>query len=320
MSVYETFEEIGLEKRPFPLTNDRPDLNTKLSTVDLAGQIYAPTHVERSLCVFGCNRATCSLRSEGWRVVRTQAPPPQEQPAENLRDKNASTIPTADNNSGTNVSVAGFIPPIPPIPAAEVAWGENDVSWDDAAPDEGDWGAGTSEWGAGVGTEGTGHGTPADIGALLDEREKRSSAAQGGPASQAAATVGGGACGKSRLDGTRDGELGSADASGPGGIPSTASAAVESGDWGGRPCFPAKTVSFTPEPWGAESSGADDKDMKNRLRRYREQEEDRGLVAALDQALGLKDGGVTGSCQQGPQRSGAGATSIGEKYERTPAR
>ncbi|CAN0574835.1 unnamed protein product, partial [Ectocarpus sp. 12 AP-2014] len=82
--------------------------------------------------------------------------------------------------------------------------------------------------------------------------------------------------------------------------------------------FPAQTVSFVPEPWGAESSRADDKDMENRLRRYREQEEDRGLVAALDCALGLKDAGGLSSEHGG--KDGKGVASAGEKYERTPAR
>lgn len=310
------------------------NLNTKRVS-NFAGQVYAPTHVERSLCVFGCNRATCSLRSEGWRVVRTQAPPPpREQPPETVRDENAPAVPTADNNSGAAVSMAGIMPPTPPGPSQEVrapttgvAWGESNVSWDDAAPGEDDeWGAELSEWGSGAATEGVGHGTAADIGALLDEREKLSSTARGGSALPTTAAVGGGVCGKStsigpRPDGASDGQVGPADASGPGGISSTApSTAVENGDGGGRPCFPAKTVSFMPEPWGAESSGADDKDMKNRLRRYREQEEDRGLVAALDQALGLKESGVTGNSQQGLQGAGGGAASIGEKYERTPAR
>lgn len=221
------------------------------------------------------------------------------------------------------------MPPVPSqevsAPAAGVAWGENDFSWDDASPDEDEWGAETSEWGAEIGTEGTGHGTTADIGALLDKRERCSSSARGGPASPAAAAGGSGTCGKvastePRPDGTSDGQEGPADASGPGGIPSTASAAAENGDGEGRPCFPAKTVSFMPEPWEAERSGADEKDMRNRLLRYREQEEDRGLVAALDQALGLKDGGVTRSSQQGPQGAGGRTASIGEKYERTPAR
>lgn len=210
------------------------------------------------------------------------------------------------------------------------AWGENDVSWDAAAPDEDEWGAETSEWGAGVGNEGTSNGKTADIGALLDERDKKTSMTQGGRAAPAEAAVrckGSGTCDKPLAEprpngtsGSSDRQIGPADASGPEVIAPTASAAVENGDGGGRPYFPAKNVSFMPEPWGAESSGADDKDMKNRLRRYREQEEDRGLVAALDQALGLKDGGVTGNTQQGMQGARGGVASIGEKYERTPAR
>lgn len=333
VSSSETSRTSDVENGGSPSPAIARNLNTKRATSTLAGQVYAPTHVERSLCVFGCNRATCSLRSEGWRVVRTQAPPSREQPAETVRDKNVPAVPAADKkSSGTAVSAASIIPPMPPGPSQEVsapatgvvAWGENDVSWDDAAPGEDDeWGAEPSEWGTGADTEGAGHGTTADIGALLDEREKLSSTARGGPASPAAAAVGGSTSTSTgpTPDGGSDGQVRPADASGAGDISSTASStAVENGDGGGRPCFPAKTVSFMPEPWGAKSSGADDKDMKNRLRRYREQEEDRGLVVALDQALGLKEKDVTGNGQQGPQGAEGGAASIGEKYERTPAR
>ena len=57
--------------------------------------------------------------------------------------------------------------------------------------------------------------------------------------------------------------------------------------------------------------------MENRLRRYREQEEDRGLVAALDQALGPR---VGGAASKQSASGGGGAAVVGEKYERTPAR
>ena len=307
-------------------------------------QIYAPTHVQRSLCVFGCNRAACSLRPEAWRVIRTQEP----SPAGPSQDETDRAKPTSDDNSGTTAAGGGAggvtPPPPPPTPvpvqaAAEPApdaWGASEVSWDTAAPDGcDDWGAEAGEWGAGDVTGGGGDEATPDIDALLDQQEKRSSKvredrAAPAPAAAAAAAAagrpqGGGACNQSataephangKIDGQR---CCSAAASGADAVAPTASAAAEAENGAGRPCFPAKTVSFMPEPWGAGSSGAEDKDMEKRLKRYREQEEDRGLVAALDQALGLKDGGGAGS-GGGRQGGGGGVASIGEKYERTPAR
>ena len=120
-----------------------------------------------------------------------------------------------------------------------------------------------------------------------------------------------GVCGKSAVAASGDGEscgdaLQAASPSFP--------VAAESGQ---RRCFPVKSVSFSPEPWEVKSSSASDKDMEDRLRRYREQEEDRGLIAALDQALGPRVGGATN--KQSPS-GGGGAAVVGEKYERTPAR
>jgi len=206
------------------------------------------------------------------------------------------------------------MPPVPPVSAqASVeppadAWGASDVSWDAAAADGDGWGAETSEWGAGADTEGVGVGAAVDIGALLDEREKKLSKPQGDQATAAAAegrSENGRTCGQSApANPTINGVCGDVHK-------------CEAGDAEGRPSFTARTVSFMPEPWGAESSRSEDKDMQNRLRRYREQEEDRGLVAALDQALGLNDGAGAGSGSQDQQGGGG---SIGEKYERTPAR
>lgn len=197
------------------------------------------------------------------------------------------------------------------------------MSWDAAAPDGDGWGAETSEWGAGVDTEGDGDEATPDIDALLDEHEKRSSKTQGdreAAAAAAARSQGGGACDRPppagpQPNGESDRQRYAARGSGADAV---AAVAVEPENGGGRPCFPARTVSFMPEPWGEDNSRADDRDMERRLRRYREQEEDRGLVAALDQALGLKSGGGEG--QGGQHGGGGGVASIGEKYERTPAR
>ncbi|CBN79864.1 conserved unknown protein [Ectocarpus siliculosus] len=268
----------------------------------LVTQIYAPTHVERSLCLFGCNRAACSLRPEGWRVVRTQAPQPVE-PAQDDSDPTAASAPAAH---------------------ATDPWGASDVSWDAPASDGEGWGAETSDWGAGVDTEGVGGIATADIDALLDKQEKKqSSTCQGDRASAAAAekrsSTGGDTCSSLAELGPNHSSSGSGSQKKSAAESSKSdTVAAEGGDWGGRPCFPAKTVSFVPEPWGAESSRTDDKDMENRLRRYREQEEDRGLVAALDHALGLKDAGGLSSEHGG--KEGKAVASVGEKYERTPAR
>ncbi|CAM9809420.1 unnamed protein product [Ectocarpus sp. 8 AP-2014] len=292
----------------------------------LVTQIYAPTHVERSLCLFGCNRAACSLRSEGWRAVRTQAPQPVE-PAQD--DSDPTAVPAVSAVAGTT-NVAPPTPPTSTQPAAHSTdpWGASGVSWDAPASDGDGWGAETTDWGAGVDTEGVGGIATADIDALLDKQEKKqSSTCQGDRASAAAAA----AAAEKRLSTGGDtcsslSELAPNHSSSGSGSQQKSAAessksdtvAAEGGDWGGRPCFPAKTVSFVPEPWGAETSRTDDKDMENRLRRYREQEEDRGLVAALDHALGLKDAGGLSSEHGG--KEGKGVASVGEKYERTPAR
>ena len=42
-------------------------------TMLMVAQIYAPVDCERSLYVFCCNKRGCSLRDEGWKVLRNQA-------------------------------------------------------------------------------------------------------------------------------------------------------------------------------------------------------------------------------------------------------
>lgn len=61
---------------------------------------------------------------------------------------------------------------------------------------------------------------------------------------------------------------------------------------GGCYVFPPRAVNFLPEPWDVKSSRAANEDMETRIQKYREQEEDRALVAALDQALGVGSKGV----------------------------
>lgn len=257
--------------------------------------------------MFGCNRATCSLQPQGWRVIRTQAP----QPVPNCAKPATST---ASSSTTPAIDVA---PPVPPVPTrllepAANAWGANATSWGDADGGSDSWGADTtSEWTTAGGDDGISAGdggTIVGIDALLDEQERRSTrtasdAAEGlqisggGRKSSAVAT-------SSRTEGKE------AAAENP--VERMASSTQVSTR--ARRFFPAKVMNFAPEPW-ADCSNVDDKDMENRLRRYREQEEDRGLVAALDQAIGLKDSAVDGK-----QGAGAVSAGVGEKYERTPAR
>lgn len=216
---------------------------------------------------------------------------------------------TARKSNG--LAAAGVVPPAPPIPSrpsepAAEAWGANDESWD-ACGGRDDWGAEDGEWGA-VGSDGGGDEATAAIDVMLAEHERRSTkkvrdeAARSKPCvrDESAAALGGDEVGSEAI-GRRH-------------VDTTLSSETEC--VAGR-CFPAKAVNFLPEPWAAECSLVEDKDMENRLRRYRDQEEDRGLVAALDQALGLKNGAR--GHHQGP-RGGEGASNVGEKYERTPAR
>lgn len=219
----------------------------------------------------------------------------------------SSSIPT----------VTGAAPTVPPVPARPLesavdAWGANATSWGDADEEMDDWGAETtSEWSTAGGNDGTaagGGGTAASIDALLDAQERRStqttySQAEGLQVSgveKQSPTV--------AADSRTEGKEAAAEHHAEQTVPST--------EVGTRDCrfFPSKLMNFSPEPW-ADSSSVDDTDMENRLRRYREEEEDRGLVAALDQALGLK-----GSAVGDKQGAGAVLAGVGEKYERTPAR
>lgn len=200
-------------------------------------------------------------------------------------------------------------PAQPAKPAVAGAWGENndDSSWGTSGGGD-DWGAEAEEWGVEPERDGAaGEDPTAAIDALLREQERKPTLA----ASSQASRLKPGVCDKSAAAPGGDGES-LADAS------QAASPSLPGADESGeRCCFPVKSVSFLPEPWEVKSSSASDKDMENRLRRYREQEEDRGLIAALDQALGPTVGGAAN--KQSPS-GGGGAAVVGEKYERTPAR
>lgn len=267
-------------------------------------QVYAPTHVQRSLCVFGCNRAACSLQSQGWRVIRTQLHPPHN-------GKNASTPTEGNGNAAAGIILPSSPAPVsvqPAKPVAAGAWGEKteDSCWNASGSGD-DWGAAAEEWGVEGERDGDGEDPTAVIDALLTEQERQPTLAASSQASRSKPGV----CDKSAAAPGGDGE--NCSNASQAASPSLPAAA----EYGERRCFPVKSVSFSPEPWEVKSSSASDKDMENRLRRYREQEEDRGLIAALDQALGPRVGGATN--KQSPS-GGGGAAVVGEKYERTPAR
>lgn len=187
------------------------------------------------------------------------------------------------------------------MPPAADAWGAANQSWDTPGGGEA-WGADSSAWDIAAESQGLGDRATAAIDALLQEQEKRSTAKSTGHAAQAtAASPGAG------REGQRATTLSGIEPN----TPPKNKARVND-------CFPAKVLSFLPEPWGFESSSADDDAMNNRLLRYREQEEDRGLVAAIDGALGLRASETSNG--QDVHGRGGGAAKIDEKYERTPAR
>lgn len=171
------------------------------------------------------------------------------------------------------------------------AWGADSESWDVPAGD--DWGAEAGEW------EGEDEVTAAVIDALLEEREMGSveklvdqAKRTATPDTAAAPAVDKKSMGQDRyhmLDSGRNRLM--------------------------HRCFPAKPMEFSPEPWGSNGSG-NDKDMEKRIQRYRDKEEDRGLIAELDRALGRE----TGDGSRSQVSSGRAQPADGEKYERTPKR
>ena len=248
-------------------------------------QVYAPMHFERSLCIFGCNRAACSVHSHGWRVIRTQKLP------EHSRD---TTVGCAGPRNGPSESsfkaLEASTPPRSVEPAAD-AWGADTVSGDDLLGDE--WGAGAGDWDACKDET-----TAAAIDALLEERERLSDRAE-------RLTIR--TCVEPAAAAARDGN----DVE----INGRRLLDVDNGR-SARRCFPPKSMTFSPEPWGSKGNGIDS-DMEKRIRRYREEEEDRGLVDELDKALSQGTGdGSKSKFSSG----GARAADAGEKYERTPAR
>lgn len=231
------------------------------------------------------------MQPRGWRVIRTQKPQSPPEPTLNGADLTAPSPP------------ANGVPSSPPTKVelsecVSSAWGASDEPWDALGSEGGDWGAEAEEWGQGIGIVSGGDATTATIDALLQEQEQRSN--QKVKDQTARLTAG---CKAQQECTATEKEI-------------QTPLSTENGEWEHR-CFPPKAVIFLPEPWEEKSSGVVDQDMEERLKRYRKQEEDQGLVAALDHALGLKSGGSASA--PGSQRGGEAAIA-GEKYERTPAK
>ena len=71
-------------------------------SVLMVAQIYAPTDRDRSLYVFCCNTRLCSLRDEGWTIIRNQAKKPFDEERSLTKDNSISSeaaAPTASIES-----------------------------------------------------------------------------------------------------------------------------------------------------------------------------------------------------------------------------
>lgn len=245
--------------------------------------------------------------------------------------------------------------PVVAEPAAD-AWGVHEEWWDvSGVPVAGDdWGADTGDWGDGAGDRAVesnvaggdaAYSSTNAIDTLLAEQEKRS-LQQMSDRAGISLGVGDGSCvggvdcvpdnrvrdnrtatvtvdGNSVEQAVREGENEKTASKATKATTVSNEATRSSRTTCSGQFFPAKAVNFSPEPWEKPraSTGGGDKDMERRIRRYREQEEDRGLVAALDEALGLKGVGAgPGSNRSGAESDGSLSGIIGERYERTPAR
>jgi hypothetical protein len=133
-------------------------------------QVYAPTAVPRSLCIFGCNTPACSISPQGWRVLRTTAPnsePPESKQAEAVAAQTAAE------------------------PEPELSWGAADGDdWSAPAAAAADgWGAGdsSSDWGSSVTAASDSTATLDDaLAQLLINREAATTAAAAAAAEQKA--------------------------------------------------------------------------------------------------------------------------------------
>lgn len=270
--------------------------------------------------MLGCNRATCSARREAWRVIRTQQthdPKPRVHGVDQ-----ALPEPVSNRDLGT------LSPPAREATGkgASHGWGGEGGAWGVKAGGD-DWGCVTGDWGEATVTSddvfgNTSSSVPA-IDALLEKQDARSrervSDALGATKKRPTRRRQGGGR-KSRASSAKKNLSAGADE------PQGANARSPSGGSGGRAqartssSFPCKALDFSTEPCQEKTwKGGEDEEMESRIRRYREQEEDRELVAALDRALASKEAGRSGG--GGAEGSGdkfSGAA--GEKYESTPAR
>ncbi|CAM9871835.1 unnamed protein product, partial [Discosporangium mesarthrocarpum] len=283
----------------------------------LVVQVYAPTKTHRSLCLFCCNRPTCSVQPAGWRIIRTQ---------ESLSD-GGTGLREGESIKGNPVAGSPKTPAQPEdgFAASGSGWGGGDQDW---ATGAGGWGTGVGDWDVEVGdwseSEGGGGGPTSvaadadqSLSSLLAAQEQRSQNRVGGGRSGWEGKSAHQQANESRDSGKR---ASNSDARGGG------ASALEGEKTVG--CFPPQGLDFLPEPPGLSRSKAGELDveMTERLRRYQETEEDQSLLAALDRAMNMHGGGggmgiesMKGSAAT-TAAGAAAAGNLGEKYEKTPAK
>lgn len=259
-----------------------------------ARQVYAPTDMPRALCIFGCNRAACSAQRDGWRAVRTQRQPLPPAAPSDVAANSPRRGDLKDLLSGHG-SIPAHRAPITLEHEPPSAWEvDDDESWDEGAGTEIDWGLSSS-----VGEIGDGNRKQrAHIKAmeeLLTAQEKAFHER------------------KLTLGTKRENACSHVDTS-TASVKQSRSATLQREH--DKPCFPAKLLTFNPEPPDQTRKQLDDGGMQQMLRRYLAQEEDRDVVAALNVALDPR-GRQEGSGEAGTQ---VAAAVHAEKYEGTPKR
>jgi Programmed cell death protein 2, C-terminal putative domain len=255
-------------------------------------QVYAPTAVPRSLCIFGCNTPTCSISPQGWRVLRTTA---------------SHAEPPASLHVNTKAAE------IAAEPEPELSWGApagDDWSTPAAAAAD-DWGAGdsSSDWGSSVTAATDSIATLNDtLAQLLINREAATTAAAAEQKAQPPAPPT--AARKAVQQGSTNDEL----------PPHTFPAfdmVFYPEPWGS-------------DSSSSSNSKSEDASMAAKIRAYLAEEEDTALAALIGQTLTAPGHKGARSSSSSSSSSGssesaiaaaaaAAASSSGEAYESTPA-
>lgn len=238
------------------------------SRLYLVAQVYAPTNIRRSLCVFGCNKAVCSSTSEGWRCIRTQEP-------ENNKD-DSKYVASAVDEPRTDVStIEQSVLPVGLNVTDKTtdSWTNGLATGDDWADDsnlDGDWGE--------IETASTHKNDHIDeaLSILLasKEREKVSSIKPPPPLPTVVKHT------KLELHAER------------GVMPSHV--------------FPAYQLDFYPEPWDAHNGAVDDA-VDEKLQKYLAEEEDPALVELIKDAMAKGSSkGTSGKTKKGGKKGAEG--------------